>query len=226
MSGGTYDRGGEVMRKVNELIIRGEPAEVAKLVERIEATPDNGWKRDRSIEERLWHPSNARPSTYCFRTPDGPDQPPSRLLLWKMHDRLEVSSILPVERVHLTEEQYNRILDQFQEGFLKPVVDGLDVEARIDPFRVKLEKILSWKALEKLRLFSESADNQTIRPLDRLRWNRFVTQVHIDGSALDREELDWWLDDSGWPEEQRHQLIEWYEEGLSMLNDYDEARVE
>ena len=38
--------------------------------------------------------------------------------------------------------------------------------------------------------------------------------------------LDWWLGHSGWPEEQRRQLVEWYEEGLSMLKDYDEVRVE
>ena len=142
-----------------------------------------------------------------------------------MRDRLEVSSILPVERGLLTEEQYNSILDQFKEGFLKPVVAGLDVEARIDPFRVKMEKILSWKALEKLKVFSDSADKRTIRPLDRLRWNRLVTQVHMDGSALDSEELNWWLEDTGWAEEPRHQLIEWYEEGLSMLKEYDEERV-
>ena len=214
------------MRMVNELVIRGEPTEVAKLVERIEAAPENGWKRDRSIEERLWRPANAKPSTYCFTTPVGPDQPPAHLLLWKMRDRLEVSNILPVERVRLTEEQYNRILDQFNEGFLKPVVHGLDVEARIDPFRVKLENIVSREAWERLKVFSESADKLTLGPRDRHKWSRFVTQVHMDGSALDSEELDWWLDDSGWPKEQRRQLVEWYEEGLSMLKDYDEARVE
>jgi hypothetical protein len=214
------------MRKVNELIIRGEPAEMAKLVERIEAAPENGWKRDRAIEERLWRPANARPSTYCFTTPSGLDQPPAHLLVWNMRDRLEVSSILPVERVLLTEDQYNGILDQFKEGFLEPVVAGLDVEARIDPFRVKLEEIVSREAFEKLEAFSESADKRTIGPPDRHRWSRFVTQVHIDGSALDSEELDWWLGESGWPEEPRHRLLEWYEEGLSMLKDYDEARVE
>ena len=128
------------MRKVNELIIRGEPAEVAKLVERIEAAPEDGWKRDRAIEERLWHPANTKPSTYCFTTPVDLDQPPAHLLVWKMRDGLEVSSILPVERILLTEDQYNQILEDFQKRFLRPVIDGLDVEAKIDPFRVKLEK--------------------------------------------------------------------------------------
>ncbi len=217
------------MRKVNELIVRGEPAEVAKLVERIEAAPDNGWKRDREIEGRLWRPSYAtleQPSTYCFTTPVTADQPLSHLLLWKMRDGLEVSSILPVGRNRLTEEQYNKILEQFQEGFLKPVVDGLDVEARIDPFRVKLEKIVSRKSLERLNHFNETADKGLIGSRDRHEWSRFVTQVHMDGSALDLEELDWWLEDAGWSEEPRRQLVEWYAEGLSMLKDYDEARVD
>jgi hypothetical protein len=213
------------MWKINELIIRGEPDEVAKLVERIETFPENGWKRNRAIEERIWHAVHSKPSTYCFSTPDNLDQPPAHLLLWKLRDRLEVSSILSVDRVGLTEEQYNQILEKFQEGFLKPVVNGLHLEARIDLFRVKLEKILSWKAVEKLKLFSELADQQTLRPLDRLRWNRFVTQVHIDNSALDSEELDWWLQNSGWLEAPRQRLVEWYEEGLSMLKEYDEERV-
>jgi hypothetical protein len=217
------------MRKVNELIVRGEPAEVVKLVERIESAPENGWKRDRGIEERLWRPSYAnheKPSTYCFTTPVTPDQPRSHLLLWRMRDGLEVSSILPVERIRLTEEQYNQILEQFQVGFLKPVIDGLDVEAKIEPFRVKLEKIVSREALERLKHFDEIADKGLIGPRDRHEWSRFVTQVHMDGSALDLEELDWWLEDAGWAEEPRRRLVEWYAEGLSMLKDYDEARVD
>ena len=139
-----------------------------------------------------------------------------------------MSNILPIERVGLTEEQYNRILDQFQEGFLKPVVDGLDVEARVAPFRVKMENIISWRGLEKLNAFEESADKVTPGPLDRLRWSRFVVQVHMDGSALTLEELDCWLEDSGWPEEQRRQLVEWYGEGLGRcLKEYDlDARAD
>jgi hypothetical protein len=213
------------VRKVNELIIRGEPAEVARLVERIEAAPENGWRRDRSIEQRLWRPSNAKPSTYCFTTPAVPDQPAAYVFLEKKSDRLDVSSIMPIERKPLTEDQYNAILDRFEEGFLKPVSLGVKVEAKIDPFRVKMEKIVSRDAFEKLNEFSESAEEFGIGRRDRNRWSRFVTRVHIDNSALDSDELDWWLESRGWPEAQRLRLIEWYEEGLSMLKEYDEERV-
>jgi hypothetical protein len=215
------------MRKVNELIIRGEPAEVAKLVERIEAAPDNGWKRNREIEQRLWRPANASPSTYCFTTPEDLGQPPARLMLDKRASSgLYVSSIQPIDGKILSEDQYNAILDRFEEGFLKPVMGNIDVDARIHPFRVKLEKIVSRDAFERLKEFSESANKITLNRDDRKRWSRFVTQVHRNNSALDSEELNWWLEKSGWPEPQRHQLVEWYEEGLSMLKEYDEERVE
>jgi hypothetical protein len=215
------------VRKVNELIIRGEPSEVAKLMERIETSKEDGWERKPQLEEALKHSLGSRPSTLCLVAKGGPGQPMATLFLRKRSPgEIHVSSILPVGREPLTEAEYNHILYQFQEGFLKPVADGLDVEVRIDPFRVKLENIISREAFEKLELFCKAADKFTISPRDRHRWSRFVTQVHIDNSGLDSEELDWWLGHSGWPEEQRRELVEWYEEGLSMLKDYDEVRVE
>ena len=167
------------MRMVNELIIRGEPPEVAKLIERIEAAPQNGWKRELAIEERLWRPPNAAPSTYCFATPVGSGPPAAHVLLWKGRDELHVSSIIPVDRALLTDEQYNQILEQFQEGFLKPVADGLDVEVRIDPFRVKLEKIISREAFKKLRFFWSCGRQIHDQPSGSAQGVPLRDQVHI-----------------------------------------------
>ena len=213
------------MRKINELVVRGDPSEVARLGERIEQATPNGWMRDRDIEGKLWRPATTPPATYCFSKKDAPDQPAAYLLLWKGRDELHVSNIMPIDRKPLTDEQYNQILDRFHKEFLGPNLDGVAVNAMIYPFRVKMEKILSREGLEKLESFSKTTDKVTLGPLARRRWFRFITQVHMDGSVLDSEELDWSLCEAGWPEEQRRQLIEWYEEGLSMLKDYDEARV-
>jgi hypothetical protein len=214
------------VRMRNELTIRGEPPEIAKLVERIESAKSDAWKRELEIEERLWRPPNSVPSTFCFKTPADPELPAAYLLLDKNTSRgIEVSNIMLVERKPLTDEQYNHILDRFNEEFLKSIVDDIDVDARILPFRVKLEKILSREGFKNFESFSKAADKASLSPTDRRKWSRFVTQVHIDGSALDPEELDWSLRESGWPEEQRQELLDRYKEGLSMLMEYDEARV-
>ena len=214
------------MRMRNELTIRGEPSEVAKLVQRIESADSGPWKRDRSIEERLWRPTGTAPSTYCFETPAGPDRLAAYLLLDKnVPGGLEVFNIMPVDRKPPTDEQYNYLLEQFKEEFLMPIADGIGVEVTIHPFRVNLEKNLSRDAIEKLESFRQGVNKAAFSPADRRRWHRFVSQVHIDGSMLDFDELIWTLNEWGFSEEQSRQLIEWYTEGLVMLADYDEARA-
>jgi hypothetical protein len=214
------------MRMRNELTVRGEPSEVAKLVERIESAEPDGWRRHREIEGRLWRPPGAEPSTYCFATPIGSGWPAAYLLLERSVSRgLEVSNIIPVDREPLTDDQYNRILDRFQEEFLGPIADGTGVEAKVQPFRVKLEKILSPDSMDAFQGFCRGVGKGVLGPVDRRRWSHFVTQVYIDGTTLDSEELDWSLREAGLDEAQRRQLIERYEEGLSMLVHYDQSRV-
>ena len=77
----TPDGRGQDVRMRNELTIRGEPSELAKLIERIDSARSDAWSRDRDLEERLWRPRDTEPSTYCFTTPAGTDLPPARLLV-------------------------------------------------------------------------------------------------------------------------------------------------
>ena len=214
------------MRKRNELHVLGEPPEVEKVVERIKATPDNGWKQVTEIEGRSLSSAASPFSTFWFSTPGASDRPAAYVVLQQRGSReLEVDSVISADRQGLTDEQYNEILDRFQSAVLKPAVAGINVEAKIDPFRVKMEKMLSREALGKLKAFSEAADRTSLTDFDRYRWNRFVTQIHTDETALSSEELDWWLRESDWPEDLNRQLGEWYAMGLSLLKEYDEDRA-
>src|SRR5437588_164415 len=81
---------------------------------------------------------------------------------------------------------------------------------------------LSPDAVRLLRAFSTSANRAGLHPNDRRRWNAFLIRVHQDESLFDPALLDEWLQQEGWPEETRGQLVGEYEAARSLLSAYDE----
>jgi hypothetical protein len=213
------------VRMINELTVRGEPSEVAKLVERMRNTPPNGWKREPEIEERLKSMGAAPLGALCFSWPGAAGQPSASLFLHEMGaGELSVSNIVPVERRPLSDEEYNSILSEFERDVIGPTSAGIRVATTIIPPLARLEASLSPEALGKLRSFSSAANKSFLHPLDWRRWDRFLVQIHLDGSSLDDADLAMWLAEQGWTEPQFGRLIERFKMGQSLLSAYDEER--
>lgn len=213
------------MRMINELVVRGEPPEVAKLVQRFGSVPRDGWRREPEIEERLNGVGVAPRGAFCFSWQGTMGRPAASVILHKRGSgEISISNIVPVERRPLTDEEYNNILSGFDADVLRPMGDGLSVETLLVPPGVQLEKNLSSEARDALRAFSSTANKVAPHPLDWRRWDRFLVRSHLDHSPLDSSEIDWWLASEGWPEGRRGELVEAYEKGLSLLAEYDEER--
>jgi hypothetical protein len=211
------------MRMVNDLVIRGEPSEVYKFVERIEGVAPNGWKREPETEERLRSFGAAPQGAYCFSWKGSEGKPAASVLLYKRGlGELSVSNIVPAERRPLTDEEYNDLLTEFQENVLTPLSKGVEVQLIVIEPQLRLEELLSPEAWRQLQSFSEAADKRTVKPRDWERWNHFAIQTYRDNCVIDYKDLGTWLEEEGWPPgEVVQQLIGRLEVARSLLAQYD-----
>ncbi len=70
-----------MIRALNDLVIRGPQSDFMSLLQRLEASLTNGWRRDRALEERLRAMGVGGDSTICFRCNDSPKHPAAALWL-------------------------------------------------------------------------------------------------------------------------------------------------
>src|SRR6266542_3803699 len=206
------------MRTTNELIIRGERANLERLFARVESRLHDGWKRDREAEERLGRSGVRRPSDYCFSCTAQADR---RAAAFWVHartpDEWYVSNVVPLDTERLNEEESHRLLAEFQREFLAPAATEVGVETELIQHRQTLEDDLLPEAARLLRAFLESANRTCLTPNDRRRWNAFLVRVHRDEEFFDAALLDKWLALEGWPEAMRCQLLGEYEAARSLL---------
>ncbi len=214
------------MQRVNDLVVRGNQAEVAKLVERIERNNIVAdWRRDRDSEERLESTSDGALSTYCFKLVNGPLRPVMLILTRRGWEELYVMSIVTLDGDPLSDVEYNRILGDFHANVLVFMSVGIKVLVEMRPPRMELEEFLSSEAMDRLREFSIASAKGDDHVPDLPRWHRFVIQAHLDGCYLDSEDLDYWLMGDGFSPEDRRDLLISFAEGRNFLREYDEARV-
>jgi hypothetical protein len=197
----------------------------------VENRADDRWRREREPVERLRKllsaPVAAPETTFCFSIEGKPGRPGATVWLERRGpNKLVVPHIVAAERRALTDEEYNGILVDFESSVLRPLIHDLDVDLRIISPRAKLEESISPDAMASLRAFSSNAKrSQSYEDLDWQTWKRFLIQAHLDGSVLESADLEWWLEQENWPEEERRQLAGLYRTSLSLLAEYDEERV-
>jgi hypothetical protein len=211
------------MRTTSELTIRGERNDLDRLLARVEALLRDGWKRDRQAEERLGRRGGAGPWGFCFSCTARGDR--AAAALWfhaRSPNELYVANVVPLDKQELSAEEYHRLLSEFEREFLRPAAAEVGVETEVVQHRLTVEDDLSAEAVRLLRSFSTAANRACLHPSDRRRWNAFLVRVHQDEALFDPALLDEWLQQEGWPEDTRCQLVGEYEAARSLLSAYDE----
>jgi hypothetical protein len=211
------------MKTTTELTMRGERIHLERLLARVEPLLRDGWFRDRQAEEQLGRHGVRGPWDHCFSCTALADRPAACLLV---HARgpgeLYISTVIPLEQQRLTEEEANRLLEEFEREFLGPAAAEVGVDTEIVERRPTVENDLSAEAVRLLRAFSASANRAELQPTDRRRWQAFLIRVHQEESVFDPALLDEWLQQEGWAEDTRRQLLGEYETARSLLLAYDE----
>lgn len=211
------------MITTDELIIRGERAQLDRLLTRVEGLLRDGWKRDIEVEDRLAQHLGRAPWTRCFTCTAKADRPAAALWIHaRSASELYVDNVIALGARKWSDGEPDRVLREFEREILRPAADKLDVTVEFVPRRPSFEYGLSPEAVRLLRLFSAAANRANLDAKDRQRWNAFLVRVHQDESLLDPAGLDEWLRQEGWPDPARRQLVSEYETAQSLLLAYDD----
>ena len=212
----------------DELILRGAPDQVAKLVDRLQASTLSTWRRRRDLEKRLHDMRAAGTGTFCF-SKEIETIHNCEFTVWlqtRGATELYVSSIVPSDRrSELGYAEYNQVLSDFKHTLISPLVNDLRIHVIQVPVSLglDLENSLTVQASRSLRAFSNSANKSLLHHLDLKRWNAFVIQTHKDRTVIDPQLLDDWLANDGWPDQLRARLVSEYDAARSLLTTYDDV---
>jgi hypothetical protein len=209
------------MRVFRDLFVRGEPDRIAATIDEIDRSLTGGWFRDWQDERQLAALPGLGGKAICFGCFAEGDRPGATVILTpKGQGVLYASNVIPHSRRQLDYDQYNRVLGEFFDRFVKPAADKSGVRVELTDTEADLEKWLAPGAAEKLRKFSSCANRGTgsAHPQDRERWNEFVFSAHQEKGGLDASTLRRWLIEvDGWAPEVAEQLALEYAYGRELL---------
>ena len=142
----------------DELVLKGEPHQVAQLRTRIQSSTFDGWRRRFDLEQRLQQMRVAREGTFCF-SKQFEDIQDSEVTVWlqtRGSSELDVSNVVPSGRgKELGYSEYNRVLTDFKETLIYKLIEGLRIHAIEVPVSLgrSAGELLSPEALRRLKGF-------------------------------------------------------------------------
>jgi hypothetical protein len=201
------------MKVFQDLELRGNRESLTNLMEDIRSRLSDGWERAEEVEHH--YSGDIGRETFCFScTKIGDRESATLFLVQSEPDLFHVSNIIPRDKGELSIVQYNRILNDFYERFVRSAAEEIGVNGILSSDEMKLEDLISHEAAKKLRTFSSCANRSTgsSHPIDRERWYDFLVTVHREDNKLGYDILFRWLvEEEKWPEEIAHDLIIEYE---------------
>lgn len=208
------------MKVFRDLFIYVNRDNTSKFIVRLEEKLGSGWIRDTDAEKRTVKLIN---DEFFYFTCIAKDERNAALLALMRRDEqtLYVSNIVPQEPLRLSYDQYNSILEEFYERFVKPVVEEMGLKASLSHDEANIENWISEKSVKKLKKFSVAANKSTgsAHPLDRKRWFDFLITVHHEHNNMDVSQLSSWLIEcEHWPEDIAYELAIEYEFAMGLLD--------
>ena len=150
--------------------------------------------------------------------------PRSGLFLWTDSEGYEVVNIVPLEIDHLSISSYNDILDDFIDKIVHPASKTSEFHIEDSARRESITDWTSQEAADALHRFSVLANKSTgsSHPSDQKLWFSFLFSAHRVRGKLNSTLLKRWLIEAEeWPPDSAARLIDEYEFGMDLLNEYD-----
>ena len=209
------------MKVYQDLVFRGDRESLDRLIAAIEGRLSDGWARSRDNEREIRRVTLG--PMYCFScTARGTRAASDLWIATKTKSSLYVANIVPKEHRSLTYDQYNQILREFHDRFARTAADSVGFQVELGNPEPQIEDFLSPSAARELRSFSSRANRSILHPLDRERWNQFLTRAHRERAPLTSDILKRWLiEEEKWPEDKAFDLIVEYENSRDLLKTYE-----
>lgn len=213
------------MKVYQDLEFRGHRDQLGQLVQEIERRLTDGWERSYKRESEV--AKTTAETMHCFSCTETRVRPASELwLVPKSDGTLYVSNIVPSKRPSLTYDEYNSIVREFHDRFAGPAAAALGVRAQLGNPEPQIEDFLSPHTARLLFAFSRAANRSVLHPLDRKRWNEFLTAAHREEAPLSGSMLQRWLiEDEKWPEDKASDLVVEYEHAQELLEVYESLQA-
>lgn len=209
------------MKVFRDLFLRGDPERLVAMMNEVEHRLSDGWSRDTETERNLRAMAVRGEPTYCFACEQREHRPAAVVSITQKEPGLfYVPNIVPKDRRELSHDEYNEILAEFCDRFLRPAADQSSVQVELTDTQADLSSWLSPAAAQKLRAFSATVDRNTgaSQPCDHDRWMDFIVATHHEGSQLGTHTLRRWLIEvENWPPEVAQRLALEYEFGREVL---------
>lgn len=145
-------------------------------------------------------------------------------LCYKSNDIWYVPNIIPLQLDHLSQDEYNRILNNFVEELLFPAIKDTPVSIKIIKDEIYLREVAGNEIHNLLTRFSAVANKSTgsSYPSDQKRWFAFICAVNNAGKEIRPDLLVHTLMEQGWAEDSSNDLAEEFEFAQELLNFYKE----
>jgi hypothetical protein len=106
---------------------------------------------------------------------------------------LSCFNVLSAVGKEISREEYNVVLTNFYQQFIRPAADDSGVVAVLGKDQLELEDLMSPHAAELLHAFSVLANRSVLHPLDDGRLENFIIAAHDEGAKFDATMLKRWL---------------------------------
>ena len=211
------------IEQFQDLNVWGPAGSVGQMKDVVVSALSSPWSRDADAEKQLGSGSTYQ-DVLIVRRGRTKDIPAAALFMFRSDTTWSVGNIVPSEVQSLTKGQYNAILSEFCDRFVRPAAPRLGLSVKISADHQSLEDWLPPNAVSALRSFSTAANKSTgsSHPLDQRRWYAFLTLAHGHTKDFDASRLMQWLVQiEHWPEDVASDLASEYEFGLGLLDYLD-----
>lgn len=201
------------MLTFKDLIIRADNNKMEKfiseLTNKISSSPI--WDRKDDKQNLILHAEKI----YAFQRKKDNKLPAAGLSIFPKDNGVSwyVPNVVPIEYKQLSYQEYNDILTEFYDLFVKPISVALNINTEISTGNISAQDILGERAARALSLFSDCANKSTgsSHPNDRERWLAFILMACTDKEHIDTGLLQKILIEQGWDEYGSNKLMSEFE---------------
>ncbi|HTA63121.1 MAG TPA: hypothetical protein VK835_11725 [Bacteroidia bacterium] len=213
------------MKKFKDLIIKSKNNNDLKLFLQTVITqlPKN-WKfREDLTIDYAKNVAKDKSEVGCFESPKIGDK---TALVWFVlwDNELKIVNIIPSESGSLTHDEYNKILNTFNEDCIIPIKKDASLDTEITSDSLNINQIAGEKTFEALNKWEALCNHSTgnINAYDADRWYSFICISHQERSGLTPELLERWLvEEKNWKDDDlTTKMMLDYEYGLALLDCY------
>ncbi|WP_127346409.1 hypothetical protein [Pseudidiomarina mangrovi] len=209
------------MKTFKDVYITLNEGDVDSFIEHLTERLKQPWRRAYDTEERS---QKLRDKAFCFERLSTDELPSAGLSIFqKDSNTWYIPNVVPLNYGQLNFDEYNAVITDFYENFIKVTADALAIHSDITSGLITEADILGVEGAKKLEQFTSMANmsSGSSHPSDKRRWLDFIITTYHHGKRVDTHDLERLLLTKGWSELHAQELAIQFEFGIELLEQRD-----